>query len=263
MSETHTGIRSPMVHTTQNGAFRLIKTVRRFQRGVSRLAGEGDIRFIHVGKTGGSAVRHALGEWSGFSKRKLILHWHDLRFTDLPAGDQAIFFLRDPVGRFVSSFYSRQRRGRPRYDNPWSPDEAIAFSRFHTANELARALSAADAELREHAQDAMRGIRHVNQPYGWWFRDEASLLSRVDDIFFIGFQEQLADDFDRLRAMLGIPDRARLPDDEVLAHRAPDGTDRSLDPEAERNLRDWYAADLRLYEKCRDLVRTHPRLGGR
>lgn len=113
MSETHTGIRSPMVHTTQNGAFRLIKTVRRFQRGVSRLAGEGDIRFIHVGKTGGSAVRHALGEWSGFSKRKLILHWHDLRFTDLPAGDQAIFFLRDPVGRFVSSFYSRQRRGRP------------------------------------------------------------------------------------------------------------------------------------------------------
>jgi len=263
MSETQTGMRLPMVHTSQNRTFRMLNMVRRCQRAVSRFAGEGDIRLIHVGKTGGSAVRHALGEWSGLSKRRIIIHWHDLRFTDLPVGDQAIFFLRDPVRRFVSSFYSRQRQGRPKYDNPWNSDEALAFSRFHTANELARGLSAADAELREHAQDAMRGIRHVNQPYGWWFRDEASLLSRVDDIFFIGFQEQLADDFNRLRSMLGIPAEARLPDDEVLAHRASDGTDRSLDPEAERNLRDWYAADFRLYERCRDLVRAHSRLGGR
>lgn len=241
----------------------MLRTVRRCQRAVSRLAGKGNIRFIHVGKTGGSAVRHALGEWSGLSKRRLILHWHDLRFTELPVGDQAVFFLRDPLRRFVSSFYSRRRQGRPKYDNPWNPDEALAFSRFHTANDLARALSAADPGLREHARHAMLGIRHVNQPYTWWFRDEASLLSRIDDILFIGFQEQLADDFDRLRGLLGIPRQARLQDDEVLAHRAPDNTDRSLDPEAERNLRDWYAADFRLYERCRDLVRTHPRLGGR
>jgi hypothetical protein len=241
----------------------MLRAARRIERAARRLAGIGNLRFLHIGKTGGSAVRHVLGDWSACSKRKIILHWHNLRFTEVPAGDQTIFFLRDPVKRFVSSFYSRQRQGRPKYDNPWTEDEQLAFSRFGTANELALALSSEDAVVKSNAEMAMGRIQHVNRPYGWWFADEASFLSRTDRLFFIGFQEQLADDFDRLKRMLGIPAAACLPEDEVLSHRAPEGTDRWLEPQAERNLQRWYAADIRFVELCRELIEKHPRLAGR
>ena len=244
-------------------SFPVLRAIRRIQRATHRLAGGGNLHFLHIGKTGGTAVRHALGEWSACSKRRVILHWHNLRFTEVPAGDGAIFFLRDPVTRFVSSFYSRQRQGKPKYDNPWTEDEQIAFAQFGTANELALALSSEDPAIRSKAEEAMRRVRHVNQRYEWWFADESSFLSRLDQVFFIGFQERLAEDFDRLKRMLGIPAAARLPEDEVHSHRAPDDTDRRLEPQAERNLRAWYADDIRFFELCCELIEKHPRLAGR
>ena len=45
--------------------------------------------------------------------------------------------------------------------------------------------------------------------------------ARLADIFFLGFQEQMAEDFEILKVKLGIPEHAVLPTDDVDAHRNP------------------------------------------
>jgi len=97
---------------------------------------ERPLHFLHIGKTGGTAVKHALKPVA--APGYLMLHGHDVRLHDVAPDEQVFFFLRDPLSRFVSAFYSRQREGRPRYVVPWTPDEEAAFGRFRTANELAR-----------------------------------------------------------------------------------------------------------------------------
>jgi hypothetical protein len=83
-------------------------------------------------------------------------------------GRTFVNFLRDPVTRYVSAFNARYRKGRPRYYRPWSDAEKTAFQEFHSPNELARALSADNADTQRSATAAMTSIYLVNQPYTKW-----------------------------------------------------------------------------------------------
>ena len=60
-----------------------------------------------------------------------------------------MFFVRDPISRFVSGFNSRLRKGLPKMYFPWAPGEKLAFSRFATPNQLALALSSSDAGAKQ------------------------------------------------------------------------------------------------------------------
>jgi hypothetical protein len=73
-------------------------------------------------------------------------------------------------------------------------------------------------------------------------------------VFFIAFQEQLNDDFDLLRAKLGLPEGVQLPQDATVAHRAPPGFASELGPTARDNLSRWYAEDLAFVHLCRGLA---------
>ena len=209
------------------------------------------VHFMHIGKTGGTAVKHALESHLITPAFLIRRHGHQTRLRQIPTGHGVIFFLRDPQARFISGFYSRFREGRPRFNNPWRPAERIIFERFPTPNNLARALSSADNDERSHAEAAMRTISHVRDSYMRWFESEEYFSSRLSDIFFIGFQERLSEDFQRLKTKLGLPQELELPDDDVLTHRSPANLDRRLDDEAADNLRRWYAADFRFLELCR------------
>ncbi|HVN34595.1 MAG TPA: sulfotransferase family 2 domain-containing protein, partial [Casimicrobiaceae bacterium] len=211
------------------------------------------LHFLHIGKTGGTAIKHALRPIG--PTRNLALHGHGTRFSDIPLGEQVFFFLRDPLSRFVSAFYSRQREGRPRYVVPWSHEEAAAFGRFHTPNELATGLSSSSGAERRKAERAMRNIAHVNANYWNWLVSPAYLQSRSGDIFFIGLQEQLASDFVTIRMRLGVSDDVQLPDDDVDAHRNPVSVDRTLSEAAAANLAAWYAADFAAMRECRRIAR--------
>jgi hypothetical protein len=134
---------------------------------------------------------------------------------------------------------------------PWSRKEAEAFSLFHTPNELARALSSPQAGLRQQAVNAMQSIQHVRDSFYNWFEDDTYFRSRLDDILFIGFQEQLNSDFEELTQVLGLPEHVRLPSDDKAAHRNPSTLDKRLDDVALANLRSWYAADLQFYQLCK------------
>ncbi len=171
-----------------------------------------------------------------------------------------IFFLRNPVTRFVSGFYSRQRQGQPRIHSPWSADEKIAFERFKTPNELAIALSGEDRTRREQAEAAMRSIQHVRDSYWSWFGTRDYFLSRLGDIFFIGFQESLSDDVKTLSLKLELPDCIELPNDNVNSHRNPDSVDRNLQDTAMENIKRWYAIDFDFLELCKQKAKEINRI---
>jgi hypothetical protein len=207
------------------------------------------VHFLHIRKTGGTAVAEAMGPHA--QEFGIVLHAHSTKLSDIPRDHRVFFFVRHPIPRFVSGFFSRLRRGRPRYNYyEWSEDEAKAFGRFAKANDLAEALSASDEETRKHAHEAMTGVAHLNSSYRDWFSGEQELKDRLDSIVLIGLQEKLSTDFEHLKRLLSLPPELSLPKDDVLAHRTPAEFDRYLTPLAERNLATWYSEDIRFYEHC-------------
>jgi hypothetical protein len=211
------------------------------------------LHVLHVGKTGGTALNHVLVQHADVSRYRPVFGGHVLRVADVPVGERFMFFIRDPLSRFVSAFNSRLREGRPRYHYPWRDEEKVAFSIFKTPNELATALSANDSSLRKKAKAAMHGIGHLNTGYSFWFGDEPSFRARVSDLFFIGFQERLNNDFEILKDRLGLPIEADLPRGDE-AHQAPAGLDTHLGEAARGNLERWYADDILFVQRCRELA---------
>ena len=210
------------------------------------------VHFLHIGKTGGTAIKHALNGVST-ERYEIHLHPHEYRLRDAPVGDGVFFFLRDPIARFVSGFYSRQRQGLPRGHFPWRRAERVAFSRFATPNGLAIALSSEDPEQKAAALSAMNSIGHVKFHYWNWFGDESYFVSRSGDVLFVGRQETLDEDFERLKAVLGLPAGTALPAEDIETHRNPPDLDTSLEAGAVENLKSWYREDYRFAALCEEL----------
>ena len=206
------------------------------------------IHFLHIGKTGGTAIKYALKDFQSSKGFHLICHPHATTLAEVPSGDLAIFVLRDPVDRFISGFNSRRRQGRPRYVSSWSPEEAAAFGYFGSANALGNGLLSRDIGVRLHAQEAMRSIQHVKTRYDDWLKDVPYLRTRSADILWTGRTETLAQDFEVLKQILGVPADCQLPDDPVLAHRHLAEDDGWLDGAARSNIMTWYKSDYALLE---------------
>ena len=204
------------------------------------------LHFLHIGKTGGTALRHALKhapvETGTYSFR--MDPGHEKKLRDVPPGEAAFFFVRDPITRFVSGFYSRQRQGMPNGFHPWKEHERQAFAAFETANALAEAISGPSRDVRFEARQAMRAIGHVNTKYARWLESPRYVRSRRKDILLIGRQETLSADFERLKALSGLSPEVSLPVDDVQAHRNPSHVDRTLSGLALANLTDWYREDF-------------------
>jgi O-antigen biosynthesis protein len=240
-------------------ARRLRGVSRRFaRRRVTSVADAADERpplnVLHIGKTGGTALKHVLTEYEAGSRYQLLFRGHDVTLPDVPKGEPFMFLIRDPLSRFVSAFNGRLREDRPRYHYPWREEERIAFAIFKTPDQLAVALSSADDEERAQAERAMQGIGHVNTPYTFWFPDEAAFRARLGDLFFIGLQDRLDEDFGLLRAKLGLPEEASLPRDETVAHKTPAGFQSQLSKLGRANLERWYARDMAFVQLCRELA---------
>jgi hypothetical protein len=212
------------------------------------------LNVLHIGKTGGTALKHVLAENADSSRYQLLFRGHDVTLGDLPEGEQFMFLIRDPLTRFVSAFNGRLREDRPRYHYPWRDEERVAFAIFTTPDELARALSSDDDELRAQAKAAMHGIGHVNTPYTSWFPSEAAFRARLDDVFFIGLQDRLDDDFEALKRKLGLGGDVHMPRDETVAHKTPTGFESQLSETGHANLERWYAFDVAFVELCRELA---------
>jgi hypothetical protein len=213
------------------------------------------VHLIHVSKSGGSALRFAIREARKKAGGQLETEWgpvwgHDHRFRmiHVERGDKVIFALRDPATRFVSGFYSRLRKGAPRYDLGWSAAEQQAFEWFKTPQALADALAGADEETRRRAVFAMGAIVHVNRPMTRWLGSPAYLYRNLDKVLYVARQESLAEDFEQIKEILDLPREQMLPDDDIIAHRTAYPDDRTLSEQGLRALQLWYAADYELLE---------------
>ena len=213
------------------------------------------VHFLHIGKTGGTAIKHALAEAPCPAGLELVLHAHDMALDAIDPADRVIFSLRDPVSRFVSAFYSRLRCGRPRYFIPWSELEQRLFSAFPIPEALALALADPGSEHHGLAREALEGIRHFRR-LNRWLISEDFLLARRSMILFVAFQESLARDFEILRRLLDLPASVALPTGEVEAHRNPPGLARQIAQPGAEALRHWYEEDGRLIEVCRSLMES-------
>ncbi len=219
-----------------------------------KLKGKQVVHFLHIQKTGGSAIKESIRYNLTNDKYVIQLHGHGFTLKDVPKGHKCFFVIRDPISRFVSGFYSRKRKGQPKYNIPWKINEEIAFNQFSTPNELALALSSENTDIKESAIRAMKNIANIKSSYCDWFHDEDYFLSRLEDILFIGEQEHLECDFEKLKRILFLPDQLKLPQDKVKAHRSNSNEDKHLDDQAKENLMLWYAQDYEFIKLCQEKI---------
>jgi hypothetical protein len=214
------------------------------------------LSFMHIGKTGGTTLKAVLTQHNNRSPDLAVeLHPHSVTLPWLETNrpeHRCIFFVRDPIDRFVSGFNSRLRCGRPRYNFPWSQGEAITFSYFRTANDLAEGLDSPERSRRCAARVGMREIAHVRQGLADFLVSAEYLedCKQAGSFFFIGTQETFRHDLESLRALLGIDVDVEMPVDAVGQHRTPSNLTRSLSNRARRNLERWYAADYPILQWC-------------
>ena len=211
------------------------------------------IHFLRIGKTGSTAIRTALKDGKVIGKYELILHPHRDSLKVIPEGEKVVFFLREPIARFISGFYSRKRKGQPRYYSEWNDIEKEIFSMFETPNELASTLADKDSELYPLALKAMGHVKHTEH-FSKWLISKDYLKSRKDDLFLIGFQETLNNDFDKLKVKLNLSEDVSLPNDDVGAHRNPEGVDKSLNEKAKERLEEWYQEDIKMISYCKKIM---------
>ena len=203
---------------------------------IARKKGKKIVHLLHIGKTGGTVIKDALRAHTDLANGVLIFHNHDFKLKDCLLGEKVVFFLRDPITRFVSGFHSRKRQGKPRYNSPWTASENVAFANFNSANQIAENLT------NDNGQHAMNSIEHVKTHFSDWLGDIDYYKSRKDDILFVGFLETLNEDFEKLITILNLPPHLQLSTDPVKAHKNIDSNE-TLSELSIANLKDWFSED--------------------
>ncbi len=214
-----------------------------------------EICFLHIGKTGGTAVSSLLRRHrrkAGRTDIQIYPHRYSVRrLRRLRPDAKLVFFVRDPVSRFVSGYFSRLRQGRPRYNAEWTAAEAEAFTRFPDIETLCAALAGSKAE-RDAAEAAIQAIQHTRLDYPHYLGSTDVLEKAKAHILMIGNQTDFGRDVGRLKDLLNIPPELDIPRDPVKAHRNayPEGF--TLSAEADAILHTRLAADYELYDWCRN-----------
>jgi hypothetical protein len=208
---------------------------------------EADILFLHIGKTGGTALRSVIEGAEGKQKPALLMHRHTLEMV-LEARPEARvgFFIRDPLARFVSGFLSRQRKGQPRYFSEWKPKEAKIFAAYDSVDALGHGLAAQEPL----AEAALRAVTHLRRGLAFHLHG-CDYLERVrGNLDFIGRLECFEEDVDRLKQLYGIPAGQALPCDDLGAHRNPDPQSTVMAPAARDAIMARLDEEYRIYEWC-------------
>jgi hypothetical protein len=229
------------------------------------------INFIHIGKTGGTAVRTPLRDFIKTGPElKILLPPHKVGLREAAKKNpdcKVVFFIREPISRFISGFNSRLRKGLPRHFTEWSAAEKAAFKIFKTPNSLAEGLGSWFPSRRRAAEDAMQAMRHTRWGYQYYLGSVQLLERETDRILFIGSQEELNSDFELLKKLLKMGPEYVLPEDPVAAHRAPDDLEKHVSRKGQRNLMKHYQADYKIYEWCKArrlelIAQIESKLGG-
>lgn len=223
------------------------------------------IFYVHVGKTGGTAIKRQVRAHFGVQKSKepqiikngIVLLNHvslegAVQKFGAPSG--IAFAFRDPTARFISGFYCRQRMGWPDHKALWDAREAAAFAHFDTANDLAEALNTSDLKQRAAAHFAMNAIRHLRKGYAFHFGDMTSFFLDYGSLIKACVDTTNIDNegADFLKKIgLSIPKGTEFSKPKQKVEYP-----RGLSETATQNLREFWAVEYEYYEAFK-LLRGH------
>lgn len=214
------------------------------------------IYMLHIGKTGGSYLRSILkfndARWT--RPLHLLGHGGTVKGTAKRFGPdrQLAFVVRDPLTRFSSAFYSRQRQGRPTYQSRWSAEEAAAFLWFETAEELALALASSSEREKSAALFAFDAIQHLRGDLRHYLGGADTLLAEQDNIAVCVDLPDLDAHLPAIMVRLGVPD-FEMPS-HPKAHTTPPPLP-ELSAQAEAALRAHWAEEFAVYDTACDIAR--------
>lgn len=210
---------------------------------------------LHIGKTGGSYLRSILTHNEDRWTRPLHLLGHGATLGGTAkrfGADRKLgFVVRDPLSRFTSAFYSRQRQGRPTYQSQWSAEEAAAFLWFETAEDLALALTSKHEREKSAALFAFNAIQHLDKDLRHYLGGANRLLAEKDNIVVCVDLVDLNDNMDAIMDRLGVASFEIPPKPRV--HAAPTPLP-PLSPQAEAAIRAHWVEEFELYDVARGIA---------
>ena len=188
------------------------------------------ITFIHIGKCGGTTV-------SSFLKKYLI-NYNEIhtRKPNYNPNTKYIIWLRDPISRFISAFNmsydiinnnsllgGKHIYVNNKFDpNKWDSEYINLINYFKTPNNLAEALNIEHPDYNNAMKllsftKLKTGFQHISAGISWYLSDKF-LNDAKDNIIFIGRQENLSNDIEKLRLVLQ-QYNINLPKDYVLENK--------------------------------------------
>jgi hypothetical protein len=209
-----------------------------------------DIRFIHIGKCGGTSIVSAFK----FNQYHLVRNYNDK--------SHFIIWLRNPLKRFVSAFnhvltlvnmdISKLNINNLTIENCLAPerikdkfnkkycfsesyDKAILY--FGTANRLAEALTSNNEKERKIAETIFKSeLEHIFKGIGWYLYNGDFIEKMHNKIFFVGTLENMEKDCNILCQKLNV--NSRTPDH--IRYNTFENTKKYLSEKAIQNLKNVY-----------------------
>ena len=211
-----------------------------------------EIAFLHIGKNAGIQVMNVAVKLKDYGVNIHRLG-HKVKLSQLPNDAKYFFSVRKPESRFLSGFYSRKRKGQPRMYREWSEHEAVAFSLFEHANDLAENLFS-EGDIGKKARMAIKSISHTGMQQVDWFQ-RCAFIDQQPPLTIIR-QENFVSDMQRLLNLLNIDVdvTSMITKDKITAHRNDYKETPPLSDVALKNLREWYIQDCYFYEMCEDFL---------
>jgi len=221
-----------------------------------------NIYMIHIGKTGGTYLKQIIRDTLDVQKESsqqivndnlILLNHVSLEGITHKYGPikKMAFVFRDPTERFLSGFYCRLRMGRPDYNVLWDAREAVAFSHFQSANELAEALYSEDDFKKSAAWFSMNANRHLRRGYQFYFGNQNDFIfDEVGKIVSCIDIKNLDENIDKFMGDIGItkPINIRAKGSRPHVHYP-----KELSFLAKDNLRKFWKVEYEYYEMFKDI----------
>lgn len=156
-----------------------------------------DIRygFLHIPKTGGTSFVDFLAKIDHMISSRPVLFFHSWNLPLIVSYIPEIrvsFAIRDPIERLISGFQSRLRSGQPRYNQPWRPYEAAAFSLFPNVRDLLDGLLKDDERSISASNFAVSHIIAIAWNYEHYFHSAEEVVRCRENIHIIGETEEMS-----------------------------------------------------------------------
>jgi hypothetical protein len=219
------------------------------------------VHYIYISKTGGTALKYALVQ----KKRKplttrthiIFIHDHWFTLSDVRPGEQVFFFVRDPVKRFVSRYYQRKKGNAVDwYKNRWSVIDKYIYETYESVNDFVNAL------CDNIVPEKFKTFIALTGSYSRWLGTTAHIIQKIEDgtIIFVGQQEYLNEDFERLKLLLSIPEQVTLPPVENIkkSNSIPRAFDTSLSDKSVKYLQSYYAKEYEVMNILRQYNLIRP-----